>query len=88
MVSFGSRASRTLSPKRLNNIVTIKIANAGYSTTHGHCCIRLRPSESMLPHSAEEEPSPRKLRPEMLSIAPLKCRVPVTTTGRMAFGNI
>ena len=31
----------------------------GYSTIHGHCCIRLRPSESMLPHSAEVELSPK-----------------------------
>ncbi len=65
-----------------------QIAAPGYSTSQGACPISPLPSEIALPQSAEEAPSPKKLRPDSARIVPPTFSDAVTITGLMALGRI
>src|SRR5262249_38713586 len=86
-LAFGSRKSRTPSPRKLKPSTTVKIAKPGKAATH-HCSTSSRPSATIEPHSGVggTTPSPRKERPAKVMIALPTSSVTSTTSGPIAFG--
>src|SRR4051794_13373523 len=84
----GSKASRRLSPRKLNASTTVKIASPGNVPIHHHWkyCV---PSATIDPHSAFGgcAPSPRNDRPESRRIAVARSSVARTKIGPATFGS-
>src|SRR4051812_22320398 len=89
--SFGSSASRSASPIRLNPSAETTIAQPGMIARNGADCRYAFVSVSIAPHSGLAgfwSPSPRKLSAATSMIAVARASVPATISGDIEFGRM